>query len=92
MTVPDANSIMDYDESPFTSCGAFKGPNPALARRALRDVLREHYLAQITCDHDSKQDNPVCACSRVHLGWHSSVGTAVDAWITHVLTFVDPAR
>jgi hypothetical protein len=52
----------------------------------LRGVLRRHYLTQITCDHEGKIDNPVCACSLVHLGWHPSVGAAVDAWINHVMT------
>ena len=51
----------------------------------LRDVLRRHYLTQITCDHERKMDNPVCACSLVNLGWHPSVGDAVDAWIDHVI-------
>jgi hypothetical protein len=51
----------------------------------LRDVLRRHYLTQITCDHDRKMDNPVCACSLVNLGWHPSVGDAVDAWADHVI-------
>lgn len=54
--------------------------------RTLRTVLREHYLAQITCDHEQKLDNAGCACSLVFLGWHPSVGEAVDAWIDHVLT------
>jgi hypothetical protein len=47
--------------------------------------LRAHYLAQVVCDHERKMDNPICACSRIHLGWHLSVGNAVDAWIDHVL-------
>jgi hypothetical protein len=50
----------------------------------LRQILRDHYLAQVICGHDRQQDNPVCACSRVFLGWHPSVGAAVDAWIDHV--------
>lgn len=48
-------------------------------------VLKRHYLAQIVCDHERKMDNPVCACSLVNLGWHPSVGEAVDAWIEHVI-------
>jgi hypothetical protein len=48
-------------------------------------ALREHYLAGISCDHARKEDNPVCACSRVFLGWHPSVGEAVEAWIGHVM-------
>jgi len=48
-------------------------------------TLRKHWLHAIECDHERKLDHPICACSRVDLGWHSSVGAAVDAWIAHVL-------
>lgn len=51
----------------------------------LSGVLRDHYLAGIVCDHERKADNPMCACSGVDLGWHPSVGAAVDAWVAHVL-------
>lgn len=57
--------------------------------RRLVVALRSHYLASITCDHERQQDNPICACSLVHLGWHASVGAAVDAWIDHVLAVLD---
>lgn len=50
-----------------------------------RDVLRAHYLAEVICDHEGKRDNPVCSCSLVFLGWHPSVGAAVDAWVDHVM-------
>lgn len=49
------------------------------------DVLRGHYLSHITCNEETHQDNPVCACSAVNLGWHLSVGDAVEAWIAHVM-------
>lgn len=58
---------------------------------ALRKRLADHYLAQIICDHDRALDNPVCACSLVHLGWHPSVGAAVAAWIDHALAADVPA-
>ena len=48
-------------------------------------ALREHYLAGISWDRARHEDNPVCACSRVFLGWHPSVGEAVEAWIVHVM-------
>ena len=48
-------------------------------------ALREHYLAGIGCDHARKEDNPVCACSRVFLGWHTSKEAAVTAWVEHVM-------
>jgi hypothetical protein len=53
------------------------------------DVLRQHYLSHITCNEETLRDNPVCCCSTVNLGWHLSVGDAVEAWIQHVL---DEAR
>lgn len=51
----------------------------------VRGALREHYLAEVICDHEQKIDNPRCACSLVDLGWHPSVGAAVGAWIDHVM-------
>lgn len=47
-------------------------------------VLETHWLDGIECDHESKRDNPRCACSEVFLGWHPTVGDAVKAWIAHV--------
>lgn len=63
----------------------------ARAKRTIRpdaihpDVLRSHYLAEVVCDHDRKMDQPRCSCSLVNLGWHASVGAAVDAWVAHVV-------
>jgi hypothetical protein len=53
--------------------------------RELREAFRTHYLLGIECDHNRKRDRPTCACSKVDLGWHPSVGAAVDAWHAHVL-------
>lgn len=64
---------------------AMAGAVAAAVRERFRHALREHYLAGITCDRARKEDNPVCACSRVFLGWHPSVGEAVEAWIGHVM-------
>ncbi len=55
----------------------------------LRRTLSEHYLVTVICNTDRKQDNPVCQCSRVHLGWYPSVGEAVDGWIDHVIEVLD---
>ena len=57
----------------------------AEVRGRFGQALREHYLAGISCDRARHEDNPVCACSRVFLGWHPSVGEAVEAWIAHVM-------
>lgn len=48
------------------------------------EVLRDHWLHQIVCDHETKRDMPICACSTVNLGWHENVGAAVEAWIRHI--------
>jgi hypothetical protein len=57
----------------------------------LRETLRIHWLAGIECDHETKRDRPSCACAAVDLGWHSSVGAAVDAWLAHVLSEATPS-
>ena len=49
-------------------------------------LLREHWLHAVECDHERKMDRPICACSRVDLGWHPSVGAAVEAWVSHLQT------
>lgn len=58
----------------------------------LRQTLKAHYLTEITCDHEHRLDRPACSCSLVDLGWHPSVGAAVDAWIDHVTEIQDPKR
>jgi len=60
-------------------------------RPVIEAALRQHYLAEIVCDHQRKMDNPWCACSLVNLGWHPSVGDAVQAWVDHVLDALDGA-
>lgn len=54
----------------------------------LRTVLTGHYLFEMNCDHEAKTDSPWCACCRVDLGTHPSVGEAVAAWVDHVLAEV----
>ena len=49
-----------------------------------RALLRSHYLMGVNCDPVKRQDNAVCQCSRVNLGWHPSIGAAVESWIEHV--------
>ena len=57
--------------------------NPTTDR--LRRVLKDHYLAEVVCDHEGKRDMPRCQCSRIAFGWYPSVGEAVDAWIDHIV-------
>ena len=51
---------------------------------ALRQALRDHYLAGIECDHERKRDRASCSCSRVTLPWRRTVGDAVESWARHV--------
>lgn len=55
-------------------------------------VLKDHYLVTVECDHERGQDRPVCACSRVDLGWHPSVGHAVEAWTDHLAALGEMER
>lgn len=61
----------------------------AAERERWRHVLTEHYLINVACDHALARDQPWCACSLVDLGWHPSVGAAVDAWISHVADLLE---
>src|SRR5262245_9173646 len=72
-------------------------PAAPAAPAAIRQVLTEHFLMGVNCgnithpgEHDG-EDNPMCACSRVFLGWHPSIGAAVQAWIDHFLAALDAA-
>ncbi len=51
----------------------------------LAEAFRYHYICSIECDHENKLDRVICACSTINLGWHPSVGKAVDAWHKHVM-------
>jgi len=51
----------------------------------LRDVLREHWLTGIHCDHDAKTDVATCYCTVWRSAPASNVSVAVDAWIDHVI-------
>jgi len=79
----DSCEYTQYWVAPWMADWSWSPDRNAYGR--LRAVLHQHYLTQITCDHERKMDNPVCACSLVNLGWHPSVGDAVGAWITHVI-------
>lgn len=58
---------------------------------AWRAALADHYLMGINCDPETHQDNPMCGCSRIHLGWYPSIGEARQAWIDHVTAVVADA-
>lgn len=57
-----------------------------VSREAVRRRLAGHYLASIECDHERHADRPACACSLIDLGWHPTVGAAVNAWVDHVMS------
>lgn len=67
----------------MSACSAWKAWQAAA--EAVSAQFRMHYLAHIECDEENKRDRPTCACSMVDLGWHDSVGAAVDAWHAHVV-------
>lgn len=63
---------LDLSPEDITDILEAAAPHLAAAERehcaqVWRAVLTEHYLTGITCDHETKRDNPMCACSRVHL-------------------------
>jgi hypothetical protein len=51
----------------------------------LRAILREHWITNIVCDHDTKTDRACCSCSAWRGNTKPSIGAAVDDWIDHVL-------
>lgn len=61
-----------------------------VSRERVAQILKAHYLIGVECDPVNKQDRPSCQCSLVDLGWHPSIGQAVDAWIAHVLEEFKP--
>jgi hypothetical protein len=83
--VPDRD-ITSLEEELYNRAVAAESERDGLQARlgAVPNILRQHYLAWIECDHDKQMDNPQCACSKVDLGWHPTVGDAVNAWIEHV--------
>jgi hypothetical protein len=56
-------------------------------RRA--EVLAQHALVEIRCDHERGLDMPVCNCAVTPLGWHESVQEAKLTWARHALAAVD---
>lgn len=58
-------------------------PKPDFERMA--QVLREHWLTGMECDHVTKTDIPNCFCSRWRPLPQPSVGKAVECWIEHVI-------
>jgi hypothetical protein len=82
----------DWDQRPehqqdldIAIAGAIAEVVTAEVRKQIAGVLRVHYLAGITEDRARHEVGPVCGCSEVFLGWHPSVGAAVEAWIGHVM-------
>lgn len=64
-------------------------PQVGIEMGDVRGALKEHYLAAIVCDHEKKNDTPICACSRVHLPTMPTVGKAVDVWVDHVMEVIE---
>lgn len=81
----EAGVIVAPVKMPSISPEDYYGAHQAPQVEPIANVFREHYLAGIECDHAKGMDRPSCACSREDLGWHPSVGKAVDAWWRHVI-------
>ena len=64
-------------------------PDGRIPIARLRHSLFDHYLVHIECAHEVQQDRAICACSRVDLGFHLTVGDAVRSWIEHVIDKAD---
>ena len=84
LTLLDA--VSDY-EGLRQVAGDAMDDRDALAAKLERlpQLLKDHYLTGIQCDPIKKMDWPTCQCSMVDLGWHPSIGEAVDAWVAHLL-------
>jgi hypothetical protein len=90
---PDARDPRIFElEEELRRCREAHKVKPILPDAAPPEVLKAHYLAEVVCDHEQGMDQPRCACSLVNLGWHPSVGAAVDAWIEHVMEVARDAR
>lgn len=50
----------------------------------LRQVLRDHWITGIVCDHEAKTDRATCSCSLWYCEPQDCVGDAVDSWIDHI--------
>jgi hypothetical protein len=50
------------------------------------EIIAHHALVEIRCDHEAKQDMPVCNCALWSGGWHPTVQAAKEAWARHVLS------
>ncbi len=60
-----------------------QAPKPDFARMA--QVLREHWLTGLECDHEAKTDVANCFCGRWRPAPEPSVGQAVERWVEHVM-------
>ena len=78
--VPEENFIREEPESAAPP----QVPSPQVSIA----ILRKHYLAGIECNHKSKTDRAMCACSRWNCPPQPSVGAAVERWLEHVQSAV----
>lgn len=49
------------------------------------EVLREHWLTGVECDHAAKTDVATCYCSRWRSTPQPNIPAAVDEWVKHLL-------
>lgn len=87
-----AVSVENLEDLVLTLAALSQNPGTSnTSGEALRAHLRDHWLANIVCDHEAKTDTAICSCSQWADTPHPSVGAAVDAWIEHVFTTLPAA-
>ena len=57
----------------------------AMLKARITEVLREHWLTGVQCNHEASTDMATCFCSHWRSSAQPSVGAAVERWIEHVL-------
>ncbi len=59
------------------------------AMNVVREVLTEHWVTEIRCNHEDKTDTAFCACSEYPGEPANSVSGAVNNWIDHVVKEIE---
>lgn len=85
-----ADGMMSAPQARVLIAAYLAAASPQAEIDRLRSHLREHWLANIACDHEAKTDTASCSCSMWRDEPHPSVGGAVDAWIEHVIATLHP--
>ena len=71
--------------APALEIGNVKRCAGAVDFARMAQVLREHWLTGLECDHEAKTDVANCFCGRWRPAPEPSVGQAVERWVEHVM-------